>query len=54
MSDHDPPPEFRQRKTHREALWIEVPLEEEIPPPLLNPDRNAAEQSNPEPFLRRS
>jgi len=54
MSDHDLPPELRRRNSHPEVLTIEVPLDEELPPPLLNPDRTADEQRNPEPFLRRS
>jgi hypothetical protein len=54
MSDHDLPPELRRRDRHPEVLSIEVPLEDELPP-LLNPDRDSAdEQRNPEPFLRRS
>jgi len=55
MSDQDLPPELRSN-SHPEALPIELPLEDELPPPpLLNPDRASVdEQRNPEPFLRRS
>jgi hypothetical protein len=55
MSEHDLPPEFRRRNVHSEALTIELPLDDEIPPPLLNPDPATVDQQrNPEPYLRQS
>jgi hypothetical protein len=54
MSDHDLPPELR-RRSHPEALPIELPLDDDPPPPLLTPDRGAVDEvRDPEPFLRRS
>jgi hypothetical protein len=56
MSDHDLPPEFRQRSSYPEAVPLELPLDEDVTQiPLQNPDRASAdEQRNPEPFLRRN
>jgi hypothetical protein len=56
MSNHDLPPELRQRRSTRpEAIPLELPLDDEVTqPPLRQPDRTVPEQGNPEPFLRRS
>jgi hypothetical protein len=54
MTDHDLPPELRRRNSHPEALPLELPLDDDLPPPLLNPDRAVDQQRNPEPFLRQS
>jgi hypothetical protein len=55
MSDHDLPPELRRRSGHPEALPIELPLDDELPPPAVRkPDSAAPEQGDAEPFLRRS
>jgi len=54
MIDHDLPPEFRRRNSHPEMLPLELPLDDELPAPLLNPDHSVDQQRNPEPFLRQS
>ncbi|HEX3577196.1 MAG TPA: hypothetical protein VHY33_01430 [Thermoanaerobaculia bacterium] len=63
MTDHDLPPELRHHRSRPpEALPIELPMplplplpiDDELPPPFLNPDRAADKQRNPKPFLRQS
>jgi hypothetical protein len=55
MSDHDLPPELRQRNRQPEALPIELPVDDEVTPPLPKPNRTSVdEQCDSEPFLRRS
>jgi len=54
MTDDDLPPEFRRRNGHRDELPAELPLDDDLPPPLVNPDRAADEQRHSEQFLRAS
>jgi hypothetical protein len=56
MSDQDLPPELRQRHyIPPVAIPLELPLDDDVPPPLRNPDSaSLPEQRNPDPFLRRS
>jgi hypothetical protein len=55
MTDHDLPPELRHRRSRPEALPLELPLDDEVLPPILNPDLASVDQQrNPEPYLRRS